>query len=449
MYTRTAILLVLALSVPSHEQDTPPSPCPGVFEYQKPGSETGKWEGVVHLTSDVQLYSVFLNIILTEKAQLLGNWLAESTTQDNKQFRIESTELVISPAAPLDFKFFVRFDPLSKIPLLQSIKFNGQEICNAAVTTESSSEKPAPPPPLIPQDSFETKPIKKQSDNNEVTGGGVYVPGPPVGLPTIIGGGVPTNEKGTCGMVFASTTLIRKGMATGEAEWPWHIALYLTENTDNAFTCGGTLVSHLHIITAAHCVTRKESRRIWDINRFHVLLGRHNLEGSAEGAQLRFLSNIDIHDDYNPNGQLRDIAILTMKDYVAYSKWIQPACLWPEETKALDNVVNQIGIVVGWGNDGKKTSVSILNKVSAPVVDNLTCLKSLPWFYNKYISDFTYCGGFGNAYRMGRHDAGAQLCEIEAPTPTIICGIYVFYILYNNLLYCNKTNTEIITLRIT
>ena len=37
-------------------------------------------------------------------------------------------------------------------------------------------------------------------------------------------------------------------------QWPWQVALFINHTARWLFSCGGTLVSHHHIITAAHCV---------------------------------------------------------------------------------------------------------------------------------------------------------------------------------------------------
>uniref|UniRef100_A0A2H1VV42 SFRICE_016155 n=1 Tax=Spodoptera frugiperda TaxID=7108 RepID=A0A2H1VV42_SPOFR len=78
-HTRAAIAALctfLALVAVSFEQDasdpTPISPCPNVFMYEPPGSEKGRWYGVVNLSTDSTLHSLWLNIVLDNKADILG-----------------------------------------------------------------------------------------------------------------------------------------------------------------------------------------------------------------------------------------------------------------------------------------------------------------------------------------------------------------------------------------
>lgn len=57
---------------------TPVSPCPDVFTYDPPGTgeKAGrgveKWYGTVTLSTDITLYALWLNIILDNKAEILG-----------------------------------------------------------------------------------------------------------------------------------------------------------------------------------------------------------------------------------------------------------------------------------------------------------------------------------------------------------------------------------------
>ncbi|XP_072934208.1 uncharacterized protein [Epargyreus clarus] len=124
-------ILVILLAFPTHEQDAPKSPCPTVFEYDPAGSKPGQWYAVINVNTDSTLHSLWLNIVLDRKVDLLGSWLGHVTTSDNTDFRVENTTIKIHPDKPLAVRFFVRFDPLVKVPRLHAIRLNGREICNA------------------------------------------------------------------------------------------------------------------------------------------------------------------------------------------------------------------------------------------------------------------------------------------------------------------------------
>lgn len=37
-------------------------------------------------------------------------------------------------------------------------------------------------------------------------------------------------------------------------EYPWQVAILKKDPKESVYICGGTLIDHLHILTAAHCV---------------------------------------------------------------------------------------------------------------------------------------------------------------------------------------------------
>ncbi|CAG5047072.1 unnamed protein product [Parnassius apollo] len=142
-------LLVIALAVPTYEQSTPHSPCPNVFMYEPSGTEPGRWYGVVNLSTDSTLHSLWLNIVLDSKADILGNWVGDVTTTDNIDFKVENTKMKIHPGPAVAVRFFVQYNQLkTPIPRLQAIRLNGREICNAnnpqpaADRPDTSSSRP-------------------------------------------------------------------------------------------------------------------------------------------------------------------------------------------------------------------------------------------------------------------------------------------------------------------
>ncbi|XP_021196495.2 transmembrane protease serine 9 isoform X1 [Helicoverpa armigera] len=454
----TALTVLALLAVPTFEQDsqgsTPISPCPNVFMYEPPGSEPGRWYGVVNLSTDSTLHSLWLNIVLDNKADILGNWVGDVSTTDNKDFKIENAEMQISPGPAVAVRFFVQFNPLNKTPRLQAIRLNGREICNANTPRPVDNDRPdlqepvrrpttrpnmgidlnttpvrvpprESPSPVFQRPSNNAVPANIPNDNPsqdlDRPGNGFvlttlrpdrwstkkpvsttsrdtdYWEGPAfITLPAQDS----TNSKtpggqAQCGKVVLNPIpLVVNGTPTLEGQWPWQIALYQTQTVDNKYICGGTLVTHRHVITAAHCVTRKQSQRLVDQNTLTVYLGKHNLRTSVEGVQVRFVGKITVHPDYNATTFSRDVAILELREPVQYSDWIRPACLWPDNEIALKNVIGKKGSVVGWGFDDTGVATEELSLVEMPVVSQETCIRSYSEFFVRFTSDYTYCAGY-------------------------------------------------------
>ncbi|XP_047538522.1 serine protease gd-like isoform X3 [Vanessa atalanta] len=512
------LLLVIALCVPTHEQSTPNSPCPNVFMYEPTTNEPGRWYGAVNLSTDSTLHSLWLNIVLDSKADILGNWVGDVTTTDNIDFKVENTKMKIHPGPALSVRFFVQYNPLNKIPRLQAIRLNGREICNAnspqpaidrvdtirpdptssrprldsglehSQTVERPIDRPVerpidrpidrpldsrpnkrPQKPIIrPEDKPETKPVYgrpsgegpvyvapnnrpiDQSNVNPYSIGDGQVPvqsvterrpnhqltttsyrpvkqndddydsvsndpseyftgGYLLVTPDKTGGGSKKNSQ--CGKVLRNNPnpLVVNGKPTLEGQWPWQIALYHTQVVDSKYICGGTLISHKHVITAAHCVTRKGSSRPVNKNTLTIYLGKHNLRTSVEGVEIRLVSDIIVHPQYNASSFSRDASILKMRQPVEYTEFVRAACLWPEDQTDLSYVIGKKGSVVGWGFDDTGVATEELTLVEMPIVDTETCIRSYSEFFVKFTSQYTFCAGYRDGTSVCNGDSGGGM----------------------------------------
>ena len=54
------------------------------------------------------------------------------------------------------------------------------------------------------------------------------------------------------------------------SDWPWMAGIVV----DNHFTCGGVLVNEDYVMTAAHCLHRRDE--LLNIKNIKVILGKNN-----------------------------------------------------------------------------------------------------------------------------------------------------------------------------
>ena len=178
-----------------------------------------------------------------------------------------------------------------------------------------------------------------------------------------------------CGIIPASSTIINGSPAS----FPWMVFLFSSpENGEKTGFCGGSLISDLQILTAAHCVVGKTT------NDIAVILADKNPQEKLKRFDFRYLFKIEVYPSYNQQLELgfkynSDVAILTLEEPVLLTSKINPICL-PSLSISDQSYLGMSATVAGWGlTEKEETSVDQLMSVDLPVISNKKCRTFYNW----------------------------------------------------------------------
>lgn len=131
--------------------------------------------------------------------------------------------------------------------------------------------------------------------------------------------------------IYGGTTAI-------PGSWPWQAGIY-THRYEHF--CGGALINDRYVVTAAHCVWSKLSTTV------RVHLGSHARLATDDTEAVYKVEEVCAHPRYSPTKpNVRDIAILKLRDSVNFTSTISPVCL-PNHMEELPEGSKLY--VTGWG----------------------------------------------------------------------------------------------------
>ncbi|XP_077551550.1 chymotrypsinogen A-like [Haemaphysalis longicornis] len=186
------------------------------------------------------------------------------------------------------------------------------------------------------------------------------------------------------------------GSVAVPGSWPWHAGIFTNELFPKHI-CSGALISDRHVITAAHCLLKKTSKML----RIH--LGAHD-RGSVEAEAVSVaVDEVCFHKEYKPP-HTNDIAILTLKEAVNFTKTIGPVCL-PKAMHELPE--NTDAYVTGWGRHkaGSDELAPQLKQLRTRTMWHKTCILD----YAVNVPESVLCTG---------HDFGSS-CKGDSGGPLV------------------------------
>ncbi|XP_024867062.1 venom serine protease 34-like [Temnothorax curvispinosus] len=178
-------------------------------------------------------------------------------------------------------------------------------------------------------------------------------------------------ENDNCRCGWKNPTKIVGGMETGVNEYPMMAGL--VDPLRKELYCGATIISERHVITAAHCLTDRQT------NNVGVLVGDHDLSTGADtnASRIYTVSRFYVHPFYNDASLENDIAIVMLNSDISFSEEVGPVCL-PFQHRS-DSFAGSYVDLLGWGTTqwtGMKSKT--LQKVTVTVITYRECRRQYP-----------------------------------------------------------------------
>lgn len=193
-------------------------------------------------------------------------------------------------------------------------------------------------------------------------------------------------------------------------KYPWMGALVIRDTSSlySGFLCGGTLISPIWVLTAAHCITNDYSGLVINPNSVDVVFGLHDLE-SDTGQQIH-VKRIIRHPEYDDEWLYNDIALLELESPANYT----PVMLFSGQSAGAvkGSLVGENSTVIGWGSISADSPVypKKLQEVIVPVISNSICAVANYWGGD--VISTSLCAGY--------KDGGKDACYGDSGGPLIV-----------------------------
>eukprot|EP00062_Callorhinchus_milii_P024991 gi/632985504/ref/XP_007909718.1/ PREDICTED: chymotrypsin-like protease CTRL-1 [Callorhinchus milii] len=163
-----------------------------------------------------------------------------------------------------------------------------------------------------------------------------------------------------CGERVTEAALAQAGDRAGLGEFPWQVSL----THSGQHQCGGSLISHVWIVTGARCVSNRAAANL------SVQVGLVDLKGQKVSHEV---GKIICHEDYEPLSSRADIALLQLRIPVKFSNSVSAVCF--PDNNFLDPQEIQNCWVSGWSllSEGPGSHSQFLQKLRTHYVNRTQC----------------------------------------------------------------------------
>lgn len=192
---------------------------------------------------------------------------------------------------------------------------------------------------------------------------------------------------------------ILNGKRAQDNQFPYQVSL----QRKGRHTCGGSIISEVKVLTAAHCVVDKDGRLL--PKEIFLILAGTNYLNNGDPVNRFYVKQISKHPKYNPATVQNDYAIVFIKSKFNFkSKNILTVPLAIKEP-----VPGTVCYLSGWGNVDKGQNTKIPNELqfATITIDESRVCETM--FYGVFMVGQMLCAGERNDANAGVGDSGGPI----------------------------------------
>lgn len=231
---------------------------------------------------------------------------------------------------------------------------------------------------------------------------------------------VQSNDKCDCGLLNVQSR-ISHGFDANPHKYPWVAFIKIFNNATSK--CTGSLIDDRTILTAAHCVEKKDGGYVHP-SRLLVFLGITTKKDAYNDIGRR-VEDIIVHPGRNVTYFENDIALLHLKIPVKPVKNIRPVCLPANRDESVFRKLK----VAGFGRLSEEKEAFDLQEADIDYIDHNTCYQKASDYYKKprfYFSKTTICGQGKDRTSICSGDSGGPLMHSNKDGRMVIAGVSQF-----------------------